>query len=119
MKTLQDQANLEGLRIVIRSFTNGDDKFKKLLKANTDLFIKYVTEEICGGDQVGLRWGVLIFKFEWKVTILDFLNAQGLDQSVIDSVMELTKQCPLKFDTDLLGRTNLTAFDKDAFLAEI
>lgn len=119
LKTLQDQSNLEDLRIVIRSFINGDAKFKKSLAANTNLFINYVTEEICGGNQVGLRWGVLIFRFEWKVTMLEFLNAQGLEQSVIDSVMELTKQYPLKFGTDLLGKTDLTAFDKESFLAEI
>jgi hypothetical protein len=109
---------------VIRSFVNGDDKFKKSLASNTTLFVNYVTEELSSGSTVGLRWGILIFRFEWKVAILELLKSKGLDgsmidDSVMDEVMGMTKEYPLKFNTELVERMDLATFSKESFVEEI
>jgi hypothetical protein len=62
-----------------------------------------VQEDLCQeGGAVGLRWGLFIVRFEWKLAIHQYLVSKELEIESIKAFMELAKLHPLKFDIDFL-----------------
>lgn len=115
LKKLSEQSNLTGLAIVNRAFSNGDMKFYAAVDRNTWFFNQFVKEEICQGEKVGLRWGILIIRFEWKLEILTHLMSRELDEVTVSTIMDLTKLYPMKFDIEFLDKILSLAANGDPF----
>lgn len=83
-KTTQN-TNLVVLKLIKETVENSDEKFKKWLQDNIEMFSGMIEMELMDKayNAKSIRWDDLIIRAEWKKEISDFLDKNYEDSRLI------------------------------------
>ena len=99
---LSKLADLKALMITKFAIENGDVKFFKFLKDNSQFFIDIIKDELCGQSLQGMKWDDLILRTEWKWSIIQGLEQDSELDGIKEDVISLTVSHPQMFDLETI-----------------